>query len=216
MPSVLILRILRSLRLCPIQRPQFSSFWLWWRLSPLRLSLWRGGSGAVQVKFGAFGVTLHTVPWKRDTPLLFHITWGDFDWHIASAAEIFGSLSPILSVAEKVAFRYEESYQLPELYNDAIRRRWRELLRLFTNVNTIYVQDVLVRNVSRSLPSGDGEPPMEFLPNLEEIGYSGGSDARDAFTTFLNERQVAGHPVSLRLVDTSMFDEHPTLYLGGL
>jgi hypothetical protein len=28
------------------------------------------------------------------------------------------------------------------------------------------------------------------VPNLEEVGYSGGSDVRDAFTTFLNERQV--------------------------
>jgi hypothetical protein len=44
------------------------------------------------------------------------------------------------------------------------------------------------------------------VPNLEEVGYSGGSDVRDAFTTFLNERQVAGHPISLRLVDPSMFD----------
>jgi hypothetical protein len=38
------------------------------------------------------------------------------------------------------------------------------------------------------------------VPNLEGVGYSGGNDVRDAFTTFLNERH------SLRLVDPSMFD----------
>ena len=87
------------------------------------------------------------------------------------------------------------------------RRQWRGLLRPFTNVKTIQVQDDLVGKLFHSLQSDDGEPPLELLPNLEEVGYSGESNARDAFTTFLNERQVAGHPVSLRLVDRSMFDE---------
>jgi hypothetical protein len=70
------------------------------------------------------------------------------------------------------------------------------------------VQDDLVEKIFRSLSSDDGEPPLKLLPNLEEVGYSGGSDIRDAFTRFLNERQVAGHPISLRLVDPSIFDEH--------
>jgi hypothetical protein len=57
-----------------------------------------------------------------------------------------------------------------------------------------------------STPSDDGEPPLELLPNLEEVGCCGGRAARDAFITFLNERQVAGHPVSLQLVDPSIFE----------
>jgi hypothetical protein len=74
------------------------------------------------------------------------------------------------------------------------------------------VKDNLVGKFFGSIRSDDGESPLELLPNLEQVGYSGGSDIWDAFTRFLNERQVAGHPVSLRLVDPSIFDEHPALY----
>ena len=33
------------------------------------------------------------------------------------------------------------------------------------------------------------------FPNLKELGYSNGDYAREAFTPFVDERQVAGHPV---------------------
>ena len=42
------------------------------------------------------------------------------------------------------------------------------------------MQDDLVDKISRSLPSDDGEIPLELIPDLNEIGYSGGSDSRDA------------------------------------
>jgi len=36
------------------------------------------------------------------------------------------------------------------------------------------------------------------LPNLQELQYpGGGSNLRDAFTPFINERQTTGHPVHL-------------------
>jgi hypothetical protein len=165
---------------------------------------------AVQVAFGERAVSLHAIPWK-DPPLLLRIRCRHLDWQVASAAQFFGTLSPALSVVEKVAFSYQEHKQSSEWHNNVDRRQWRELLRPFTNAKTIRVQDDLVSKIFRSLPSVDGEPPLELLPNLEEVGYSGESDARDAITTFLNERQVAGHPVSLRLVDRSMFNKHRVL-----
>jgi hypothetical protein len=158
---------------------------------------------AVQVIFDGFSVTLNTVPWKWDTPLQLQIMCGHLDLQVASAAQLFDSISPVLSVVEQVTFSYDES---SELHNNVDRSQWRELLRPFTNAKTIHVQDNLVSKIFHSLSSDDGEPPLELLPNLEEVGYSGGSDARDAFTAFLNERQVAGHPVSLCLVDPSMFN----------
>jgi hypothetical protein len=133
-------------------------------------------------------------------------------WQVASAAQLFGSLSPLLSVVEQVTFSYQEHKQSSEWHNNSEQIQWRELLGLFTNAKVIHVQGDLVGKIFCSLRSDDGEPPLELLPNLEEVGYSGGSDIRDAFTTFLNERQVAGHPVSLRLVDPSIFGEHPALY----
>ena len=167
---------------------------------------------AVQVTFGAPSVSLHTVPGKWDCPLLLQIGCRHLDEQVASAVQFFGTLSPVLSVVEQVTFSYEEHKQSSESHNNVDRIQWRELLRPFTNAKAIHVQDDLVRKIFRSLPSDDGEPPLELLPNLEEVGYSGGSDAQDAFTTFLNERQEAGYPVSLRLVDRSLFDIPGDLY----
>jgi hypothetical protein len=65
------------------------------------------------------------------------------------------------------------------------------------------VQDELVERIAHSLQTDDGEPPLELLPTLKELGYSGGDDARDAFTPFIDERQVAGHPVNLTMIDNS-------------
>jgi hypothetical protein len=161
---------------------------------------------AVQVTFGELAVSLHAVPCK-DPPLLLRIRCRHLDWQVASAAQFFGTLSPVLSVVEQLAFGYQEHKRSSEWHNNVDRRQWRELLRPFTNAKSVHVQDDLVSKIFRSLPSVDGDPPLELLPNLKEVGYSGESDARDAFSTFLNERQVAGHPVRLRLVDRSMFNK---------
>jgi hypothetical protein len=162
---------------------------------------------AVQVTFGVRAVSLHAVPWKSDAPLLSKISCIHLNRQVVSAVEFFRTLSPVLSVVEHLTLGYQEHIQSSsEWHNSVDRSQWCELLRPFTNAKTIHVQDDLVNKIFRSLPSDDGEPPLELLPNLEEIGYSGGRDVRDSFTTFLNERQVAGRPVSLRLVDRSMFD----------
>jgi hypothetical protein len=145
--------------------------------------------------------------------LTLRIRCADLDWQAASAVQFFGTLSPILSIVEEVTFSYEEQKQPSEWHNNIDRRQWREPLRLFTSAKTIRVQDNLVGKILGSFPSDDGEPPLELLPNLEEVGYCGGSDTRDAFTAFLDERQVADHPVSLRLMDRSMFDEPKVHYV---
>jgi hypothetical protein len=166
---------------------------------------------AVQVTLGRLAVSLHAVPWKGDTPLLLQIWCGLHEWQVVSAVQFLNTFLPVLSVVEKVTFSYDKCYRSSEWHNNVDRRQWRELLRPFAIAKTIHVQDHLVSKIIRSLPSEDGEPPLELLPNLEEVGYSGGSDARDALIRLLNERQVAGRPVSLRLVDPSMFDVPPVL-----
>jgi hypothetical protein len=162
----------------------------------------------IHVTFLEFFVSLIAVPWKWDTSLMLQLLCGPghLGWHVASVVQFFGTLSPVLSVVEQVSLSYDEHYHPSAWDNNIDRSQWRELLRPFSNAKTIHVDDSLISRIFRSLPSDDGEPPLELLPNLEEIGYSGGSDARDALTRFLNERQLSGHPVSLRLVDRSMFD----------
>ena len=125
------------------------------------------------------------------------------DWQVSSAAQIFDTLQPVLSVVEKLTLNHEGHSQSSEWHNEADHAQWRELLRPFSNLKTLHVQDELVVKLARSLQTEDGEPPLKLLPSLEVVGYSGGDGARDAFTRFIDERQVAGHPVNLTMVDHS-------------
>jgi hypothetical protein len=157
---------------------------------------------AVQITFGNRGVSLHAVPFKWDTPLLLRISRMRLNQQVASAVEFFRVLSPVLSVVEDLTLSYQDKCRSSSQWHNVDRSQWCELLGLFTNAKAIHVKDDLACKI---FPSGYGELPGQFLPNLEEIGYSGGRDVRHSFTIFLKERQLQGRPVSLRLVDPSMF-----------
>jgi hypothetical protein len=115
-----------------------------------------------------------------------------------SAAQIIRTLSPVLSIVENLTLRYEEHDLSSEWHNEVDRTQWREFLSPFSNVKTLRVPNELVGELSRSLCSEDGEEPLALLPNLQELPYSGdGRNVHDAFTPFINERQIAGHSVCL-------------------
>ena len=67
----------------------------------------------------------------------------------------------------------------------------------FSNVKKLRVGHSLVEDFSRYLRLNDGELPSEILPKLQELTYSGSVIAGGAFTSFVDVRQKAGHPVSL-------------------
>jgi hypothetical protein len=128
--------------------------------------------------------------------LYFQIMRSHLDQQVAAAVQILGALSPALSAVEKLTLSYTISHRSSERHNDISRIQWREVLRPFSGVKTLHVKNELVGEISRSLRSGDWEPPLELLPNLVELSYSGG-DVGDAFMPFINERQAMGHPVHL-------------------
>ncbi|KAI0247367.1 hypothetical protein BJV78DRAFT_942458 [Lactifluus subvellereus] len=146
---------------------------------------------------------------ERGYPLRVQIMCRHLDWQVSSAAQILDTLQPVLSVVEKLMLRHVKHNQSSEWHNEVDRTLWRQLLRSFSNLKTLHVQNELVGKLARSLQTGDGEPPLELLPNLIEIGYSGGDDPRDALIPFIDERQVAGHPVNLTIVDNSEFLPRP-------
>jgi hypothetical protein len=135
------------------------------------------------------------------SPLYMTTTCPHLDWQVASTLRIVGDLSPMLSSVVQVTLRYEEHGLSSKQHNEVDRIRWRELLGPFSNLKTLRAQGGLVNKLSHSLESNDGEEPLDLLPNLQELEYSGGDMARDALTSFINERQAAGHPVILREVD---------------
>jgi hypothetical protein len=118
------------------------------------------------------------------------------DWQVSSAEQISNSLSQVFSAVEHLALEHEVHSQPSEEHNDVDRIEWRKLLRSFSNVKTLHVDDVLVEELSRCLRLEDGELPLELLPELQELTYSGSGDTNDAFTSFIDARQKAGRPVT--------------------
>jgi hypothetical protein len=140
---------------------------------------------------------------QRSHPFLLQIMCRHLDWQVSSAAQILTSLQPLLSAVERLTLSDQEHSQSSEWHNEVDRTQWRQLLRPFSNLKTLHVQDELVERIAHPLQTDDGEPPLDLLPTLKELGYCGGDNARDAFTPFMDERQVAGHPVNLTMIDKS-------------
>jgi hypothetical protein len=130
---------------------------------------------------------------------IFGVTIGcwHLDWQVSSIAQLFNALSQMFSAVEHLTLGNEVHSQSFEEHNDADRIEWRKLLRSFNNVKTFRVEDGLVEELSRCLRSEDGELPLELLPELQELTYSGSGDAGDAFASFIDSRQNAGRPVTL-------------------
>ena len=121
------------------------------------------------------------------------------DWQVSSVAQIFNALSQIFSAVEHLILTHKVHSQSSEEHNEVDRAEWRKLLRSFSNVKTLRIHRRLVEELSRCLRLEDGEYPLELLPELQELTYSGSGNPNDsdAFTSFIDARQNAGRPVTL-------------------
>ncbi|KAI0247382.1 ankyrin repeat-containing domain protein [Lactifluus subvellereus] len=146
---------------------------------------------------------------QRIKPFYMHIMCKHLDWQVASVVQIFRTLLPLLSVVKNLSLAYAGDSLSIGQHHDVNRTQWRELLRPFINIKALHIENELVGQLSHSLQSDDGETPLELLPNLEELTYSGGSNAEGVFTPLINERQAARRPLVLNIVDDSVFDLFP-------
>jgi hypothetical protein len=112
-------------------------------------------------------------------------------------AQIFNALSQVFSAVEHLTLAHKVHSRSSEEHNEVDRAEWRKLLRSFSNVKTLRIEDGLVMELSRCLRLDDGEHPLDLLPELEELTYPVGSKADDPFTSFIDARQNAGRPVTL-------------------
>jgi hypothetical protein len=94
-----------------------------------------------------------------------------FDWQVSSMAQISNALSQVFSAVEDLTLEHEVHSQSSEEHNDVDRIEWRNLLRSFSNVKTLLVEDRLVEELSDCLRLEDGELPLELLPELQELTY---------------------------------------------
>jgi len=132
------------------------------------------------------------------------------DWQVSLAAQIFGILGPVFSKVVDLTITYGEHILSSEWHNEADRAQWREILRPFNNVETLYIREGLVKELSGSLQLNDGESPIELVPKLKELQYeaSTSGDTGDAFMSFLEARRIAGCPFTLVRHPTT-FDQQP-------
>jgi hypothetical protein len=133
---------------------------------------------------------------ETDALSLFVYCW-HLDWQVSSVAQNFNLLSQILSTVERLTLKHKVHSRSSEEHNEVDRNEWRKLLRSFSNVKTLRVDVGLVKELSCSLRLDDGELPLELLPELQELRYSGSGDTGDAFASFVHDRQNAGRPITL-------------------
>jgi hypothetical protein len=149
--------------------------------------------------FDSEGVYVEVNPPETNMPddaFFINVDCWHLDWQVSSVAQISNALSQVFSAVEHLTLSYEAHSRSSDEHNEVDRTEWRKLLRSFRNVKTLRIDDGLVSEVSRCLRLEDGEHPLELLPELQELTYSGSDNANDVFTPFIDVRQNAGRPVT--------------------
>ena len=135
---------------------------------------------------------------ETETGILFiAVDCWHLDWQVSSVSQISNSLSPVFSTVEHLTLEHEVHSWSIEEHNQVNRIEWRKLIRPFRNVKTLRIAHALVEDLTLCLQPEDGELPLELLPELEELSYSGGSINGDSLNSFTDIRQNAGRPVTL-------------------
>ena len=129
--------------------------------------------------------------------LSMNVSCRHLDWQVSSVAQIFNSLGQIFSTLEHLTLKHEVHSRSSEEHNEVERTEWRKLLRSFSNVKTLHVDDGLIRKLSRCLRLDNGELLLELLPELQELTYPGSGDTGNAFTSFIDARRKAGRLVTV-------------------
>jgi hypothetical protein len=131
------------------------------------------------------------------TAFSINVSCWHLDWQVSSVAQIFNALSQIFSAVEHLTLAHKVHSRSSEEHNEVDRTEWRKLLRSFTNLKTLRIDDGPVKELSRCLRLEDEEDALELLPELQELTFSGSGNANDAFTSFIDARRNADRPVTL-------------------
>jgi hypothetical protein len=124
-------------------------------------------------------------------------------------AQILNSLGHLFSAVEHLTFEHKVHSRSSEEHNEVDRTEWRKLLRPFRNVKTLWIDEGLVEQLSRCLELEDGELPLELLPELQELTYSGSGNTGDTFTSFIETRQNADRGITLVRHSPGLSPYHP-------
>jgi hypothetical protein len=150
---------------------------------------------------------------REEANLSIYVDGKDLSWQVTALATIFYELSQIFFAVEHLTLERDGQCQISlpsEGYSEVRRTTWYSLLRPFSNVKTLYIDDGLVEELSRCLKRADEEIPFELLPELRELTYLRSGKPSDAFTPFIDFRQNAGRSVTLLHRSTSTSPSEPS------
>ena len=131
---------------------------------------------------------------KMKVTFMLDVICQHLDWQVSAVAQISDSLGQAFSAVEYLALGHEEHSRSSEEHNEVDRTEWRKLLGSFRNVKTLWIDNGLVEQLTRCLELEDGELPLELLPELHELTYSG---TGGAFNSFVETRQNADRAITL-------------------
>jgi hypothetical protein len=102
----------------------------------------------------------------------------------------------MFAAVEHLTLEHEGHSGSSEEHNQVERNEWRKFIGPFSNVKTLRIAKGVVEDLARCLELEDGELPLELLPELQELRYSGDGNTGDAFTSesFFDARRNAGRP----------------------
>ena len=175
------------------------------RLVQFMKTTWNLKFESVKFKFYRWKVSVVVYPHGEAKMYALSATarsW-DFDWLVSYVAQVSDSLGQVFSAVERLTLEREDeaddwTFEEPDADENGFDRiEWRQLLRSFSNVKTLLIDNMFVEGVSRCLELEDGGFPLELLPELQELTYSASGNIGDAFTSFIDARQNAGRPITL-------------------
>ena len=133
--------------------------------------------------------------WFGRGPFLLRVMCKPLDWQIDCAAQICHTLIPALSGVERFRLICYHTKIPTEWRNGAVdATTWHELLRSFTGMKELYVDEALLEDLSWALQVDEVGSDPAFLPNLRSINA-----ARTLFSSFIDTRQIVGRPVAFSL-----------------
>ena len=156
---------------------------------------------SIKFGFSREQVCVETYPNEENRRCSFSITvdYWDANGRIAPIVDALGQVFVFSAVEHLILDYVGDGLSSVQVFDDeAVRTEWHKLLRPFSKVKKLRVNHGLVEQFLRFLRLEDGELPLELLPELQELTYSGNSNPGDVFTSFTDARRNADHLVSSR------------------
>ena len=144
-------------------------------------------------------------PAYQNQGFTLHVMCKPLDWQIDCATQICSAFTSTLAGIESLRViinRQSYSFSETDEADDTIdSTSWLELLRLFVNVKELHFDHNFSVELSRALELDEIGSDPGLLPDLRElVSDYRGKHASSLFGSFIHARQVAGRPVSLRLL----------------